>query len=236
MAKNESELEDSTLSERFERQQLAQLVQSAGDKIIRGEDPSRDEVRALKKFEREQLKSIGQKYLTSVPKTQFLQLFQGSTRAYIDWRDSYGFPWPENQKDGVDVREVMRFYRSRFAQGGVSLPPGADEDDILLQFASQDLKDELVRHRIREKDVTNRIKSLDLQKALEDWAPIEPIREWHNTLAELILRTREKIVKDLDGERKERAEQAFDDLGDDMARLVEDQFGGDSDTDSNGDA
>ena len=213
------------LSDRIERQQMAQRVKAARDKIARGETPSGPELRALNKFELEQLKTFGQKYLAAMPKSHFLDLFLGSSKVYINWRDSFGFPWPPKGDEGVDLKEVLKFYRTRFVNGNGSLPSGADEDDVLFQFASQDLKDELIRHRIREKEVTNQIRTIELQKALEGWAPIEPIKEWHNSLAELVLRTREKVVKGLDGEQKEYAEQAFDDLGDDMQRLTEEQFG-----------
>ena len=225
----ESNVEESSLAERLERQHMAKLVRSGREKISRQEIPSRDERRAIGKMEAEQLKTLGRKYLAAIPKGHFLELFLGTSKVYNEWRESYGFPWPEERRATLDLREVLRFYRSRFAQGGSMVPAGADEDDILFQFASQELKDELIRHRIREKDVTNQLKAIELQKALEGWAPIEPIRAWHNTLAELILRTREKIVKALDGEHKERAELAFDDLGDDMKRLVEEQFGSNSD-------
>jgi len=211
--------DDGTLAEQIERKQLAQRVLTARDLLAKGEHVPRDELRALKKYEKEQLRTLGQRYLKAIPKAQFVELFGGYNKVYIDWRDAHGFPWPANHRVGVNLRDVLQFYRKWFARNGSS-SVNADEDD-----SSRGLQNELERQRIREKDVTYQLKAIELQKALDDWAPIEPIREWHNTLAELILRVREKIVNTLDGEKKELAEQVFDDLGDDMTRLVEERFG-----------
>lgn len=209
------------LSERLENQRQTELVRSARYKISQNQQPTQTELRALRKFEHRQLYEFGQKYITAMPKGHYLDLFLGSSKVYIEWRQAYGFPWPESSKT-VDVREVMRFYRARFAENG-GLQIGGE--DALLAGAPQQLKGELIRQRIREKEVSNQLKEIELRRMLENWLPIEPIKQWHNMLAELILKTRERIVRSLDGDQKETAEQAFDDLGDDMQKLTDEQFG-----------
>ena len=138
------------------------------------------------------------------------------------WHEGQGFPWP-HQTGTVDVGAVLRWYRERFVQGSTTV--GGDVDDVLLAMASQELKDQFVRERIREKEITNQLKTIELQKAVDGLVPLEPIRTWHNALAGHISKTREKLARDADPKFRERVDEAFEDLAIDMQRLMDEQFG-----------
>lgn len=208
-----------SIADRIERQQQAQLVKSAQSKISAGDTPTKAELSAFRKFEKATRAKHGQAYLRAMPKGDFLDTFGGSSKVYIEWHNNYGFPWRKKAGE-VSLVDVLQWYRKQFIDG-----PVVDGEDFLLQTASQALKDSFVRERIREKEITNRLKEIELQRTVAGLVPLEPIRQWHNSLAALLARTRERLAREADAEHREAIEQAFDDLSTDMERMIEERFG-----------
>lgn len=223
-----------TVSQRLEQQELLRLSRAAQAKIQAKQPLTRAERTALARFEQQQTRTHGVRYVRAMPKGDFLDLFGGSSKVYIEWRTRYGFPWPESAGT-VDVLEVGRWYRRQFVDGGQKVPTTASEDDILLSGASQELKDEFIRERIKEKRITNQQKAIELEIERRSYVPLAPIIEAHNELAERIRKTRESLARQFDGQARERVELAFDDMIADYVQDLETHFG-DGSPDENEDA
>lgn len=203
------------------------LLQSARKKTAAGQTLTAREKKTVKDFELEKRREYGVQYLRAMPKGDFIKLFGGSFKVNIEWNAEYGFPWPDKGKHDVDCVVMLEWYRDNFINGSRG---GSDNpEDILLQGASQSLKDEYVRERIREKRITNQHRTIELEAVKASYLPMTLIMETHNSLAERIRKTRERLTRHFDGEAKEKIELAFEGLVEDFIRDVEDKFGdGDS--------
>lgn len=215
-----------TLSEKAEQQEQRRLLASARRKLELGEILTGPEKRALKQFEEKQLLEYGLRYIRNVPKSDFIDLFDGSHKVYLDWQRKYGFPWPQNRSKGVNLQEVIQWFRARFIErgAGTGLTVAASEDDLLMSYVSQELKDQLAREKIREKQITNQQRALELERLLERYVPIEPVIQYHNTVAERLRKTREALARHFDGRDREVIEQAYDDMIDDIERSIDVMF------------
>lgn len=211
------------LGDRIERPQQARLVTAARQKLEVGETLNHREVAAPKKFEREQLDRYGPQYLATMPKGAYAQLSGRQPKQLIEAADRYGLPYRPNEKT-VDVGRVLRWFHDFLAANAGLLTGSGDDEDQILHLASKELKDEYVRKRIDEKAVDIERKKHELAQLHENYLPIEPIRQTHNDLAELIRSMRMKLAKRFTGDDKEFVEQAFDDLISDYERTAEYRF------------
>ena len=216
-----------SLEERLKRERRQRILQSIQQKRATGKPLTKAEQKELLDIDLERRREHGVQYLRAMPKGDYLRLFGGSSKVHIEWRDEHGFPWPEKEIKTINLVEIVAWYRQQFIHGG-----NEDSEDVLLRGASQTLKNEFVREKIREKQITNKQKAIELEKLQASYVPIGPIIEAHNELAERIRKTRERLVRDFDGEERDRIERAFDDLLDDFIRDVETKFGNGSDSKS----
>lgn len=213
-----------TLTERLRQRKEAALLRSAREKLAKGdENLTKAEEKAVANYEAAQRKKWGYPYLRAMPKGDYINYFDGSWRVNLDWRDEYGFPWPPERNARIDIVEIVNWYREQFIKR-TTAPVFADTDDVLLGGASQELKDEYIRERIREKRITNQQKNLELEQQLENYVPIGPIIEAHNELAERIRKTRERLALRFDGEDREFVDRAFEDLISDYIRDVDEKL------------
>lgn len=89
-----------------------------------------------------------------MPKGLFLELVGGHSKVYIEWRKRYGFPWNERE-DEVDAVEMLRWFRSQFASGGMKDADGTKQrsESIKLRNLELDLEERELKHAERKQEV-----------------------------------------------------------------------------------
>ncbi len=75
---------------------------------------------------------------------------------------------------------------------------------------------------------SERAKIARIQRMREErrYVPLEPIREFHNKAAARMCSTHERLQRDLDGNARDTAARAYDDMIDDLERLADECFRG----------
>ena len=211
--------EGSSLAERLEQRQLVEEYRAAMAKHRRGESLKTRERQAIAKYERQQTAIFGLRYLSAMPKADFLRHFKGNAKTYLAWARDRGCPWPDVARDPVDVRDMFNWLRDQYINDGkaTELQPG---EDPMLSGCSQAVKDEFVRAQIADKRLVIERRKMELEREMGLFVPLEPIVDLHNELAERLKRTRERLVRQFDGDERERIERAFDDLIDDYLRQI----------------
>jgi len=208
------------------------VAMRARDKALAGEELTAKEKKALKEVELENLRKHGTAYLQAMPKMDYCGIIGKHQKQMADDR-RYGFPWPFEKDARINVCEVLIWFHTWMSKNGRKIISGGIEpngDEPWLQDASKEIKDKYIQKRIEGVELDNEKKRAELSKTYEQFVPIEPIRQWHNQSAELIRRLRERLSRDFDGDNRERIEQGFDDLIDDLVRLTDEQFGNDGDS------
>lgn len=118
-----------TTAEKLELKNLLLLVQSAREKQKSNSKKrlTKPEIAAVVELERRQARGIDMPYMRAMPKKDFLALFGGSSKVYLDWQRRHGFPWGGGAS--VDAVEILIWLRAQFAgerQGKV----GRDFEDV----------------------------------------------------------------------------------------------------------
>ncbi|MEO0532223.1 MAG: hypothetical protein AAF266_16880, partial [Planctomycetota bacterium] len=174
----------------------------------------RAERTALRRTEDELKLRHGMQLLAAAPKTLVCELMDTTSKVVTDNRKRRGFPWPVGQREPVDLRELLRFFWRYYLEGPA---PAADGEDLLLQGASQELKDELIRERIREKRIANEARAIELHRLRESHLPVEQVRTALAPLADLLARARSDLALRLEtidsvDEARQVIDQAWEDL------------------------
>lgn len=211
-----------SLSERLELQQQQQLAKSYREKLASGQRTTRAEQRAFAKIEQLHLQEFGLRFLDRMPKKHYQRITARQSKQLLECSDRYGFPYDVSAPT-VNVSRILRWFHDFLAANGSSLVT-SDGEDAILQLASKELKDEYVKRRIAEKDLDIERKRIEVETLSSKYVPIEPLREYHNSLSRLLRRLQMKLAKHFDGEDREIIENGFDDLIHDCERLAESHF------------
>lgn len=103
-----------TAAARLEKHNDALLIKSAAEKLKAGKRLTKAEIAAASKAEKQQAQARELPYLQNMPKGDYLALFGGSSKVYIDWQKVHGFPWTPDSNT-VDAVEIHKWYRTAFA-------------------------------------------------------------------------------------------------------------------------
>ncbi|TWT35333.1 hypothetical protein KOR34_02230 [Posidoniimonas corsicana] len=206
-----------TLSEQIEQQEQAELLRSAKAKGFRG--LSGAEKAAVRKNEESTLVRL----LGSVGKTLSAWLLDTQSKQIRDAMRNRGFPWPEGNKERVNLIELLRWLWRYFIEHPLpdAKPGGLTEDDVLLVGASQELKDEFLRQRIVERRLVIQQKEHELLLARESHLPTVEVQQVLAEAAQLIAKKREYLERTLPPEAARVVAQGFDDIADAIERQAE---------------
>lgn len=209
--------------DQIERAEQQRLRDSAAKKLKAGKRLVRDERAALRKAEDDMRMRHGMALLAAAPKTLVLGLLDTSSKVVTDNRKRRGFPWPSGQRDPVDIRGLLAYLWRYYLEGPA---PAAHGEDLLLQGASQELKDEFIRERIREKRITNESRAIDLDRLRESHLPIEKVRTALMPLADMLARARSDLALRLETitsleEAKQVIDQQWEDLYQDFEAEID---------------
>lgn len=206
-----------TVTEQIEQREQARLLQSAQSKGLR--NLSANEKAAVARHE----EGIFLRVFQSCRKTLLTELLATSAKVVVDNRNRRGFPWPLGKRDRVDVRDVLQFLWRFFLEHPLpeARPCELTEEDVLLAGASQDLKDEFLRERIRERRIVNQQKAIELQLLEDSYIPTKEVRTLLGEAAGLIAKKREHLERVLDGETLALVSRAFEDMAEDINRKGE---------------
>lgn len=215
-----------TVTEQIEQREQAKLLQAAQAKGLR--DLTANEKAAVARHE----EGIFLRVFASCRKTLATELFGTSSKVITDNRNRRGVPWPLGKRDRVDLRELVQFLWRYFLEHPLpeARPGGLTEEDVLLAGASQDLKDEFLRERIRERRIVNQQKSIELQLLEESHIPTKEVRIILAEAAGLIAKKRESLERILEGEAREVVSRAFEDMAEDINKKGEAIDDGSGDT------
>ncbi|MEN1680772.1 MAG: hypothetical protein AAGJ46_14380 [Planctomycetota bacterium] len=148
-----------------------------------------------------------------------------------------------NSHEKQDGRRVLVYapdWLRDWAQHTAGLPPGRTgqltEDDVLLAGASQDLKDEFLRERIRERRLINRERSMELAHLEESHIPTERVSQFAMGLAEVARKRCEdeqgRFENKFGRDAAKMVAQMFEDFADAALKRFENEFGDTDECDS----
>lgn len=219
-----------TLSEQIERREQATLLREAQQRMQSGETLTPKHKAAVERHQQDTFLSV----FLGCQKTFFAELLGAAPKVLVDNRDRRGFPWPVGKRDRVNGRDILRFLWRHFLENKPQGYTGKRTvDDILLEGASQELKDQYVREQIQEKQLQRRIKAHELELLEQAHIPTKEVRTLLGEVANLIAKKRESLERSLDGESLKIASRAFEDMADDIARKADGiDDGGDSEIES----
>lgn len=216
-----------SLADRIDREQRETLAAQALRKRATGQTLTHRELSAITKVERERTEHFGAAYLAAMPKGDYAILSGRQPKQLIELATKYGFPYPTGRNaKTVDVRAILRWFHDFHARNAGQLAAGSGDssDESILQLCSKELKDEFIRQKIEQSRIDNARKKIELESLSENYLPVEPLRQFHNRLAELLRRIRTKFAKHFDADDREFAEQAFESLITDWQRLAHAHF------------
>jgi len=146
-----AEASEKSIEERVELHNHALRVKSAKSKLAANKPLTKAEKFALARAKADQARREAEPWLRKMPKGTFIELYGGSSRAFINWREKRGFPWHDNG-DEVDAVAACAWFREQLAAGGLS--GGADPvGDVAAQ---------------RRLEVDTRLAELKLAKAEQE--------------------------------------------------------------------
>lgn len=222
MAKQE--IEAKTLSEQIEQREQRDLLASAQSKGLRNLTGA--EKSAVHKHETGTFDRVH----ASCTKTQVSEILEAAPKVILDNSRRRAFPWPTGKRDRVNLRDLTRWLWRYFLEHPLpeARAGGLTEDDVLLAGASQDLKDEFLRERIRERRLVNRQKTIDIVLAEESHLPTERVHGVFMGMAEVVRKKSSNLQRKFDGEVGQEIALAFEDLADAFEKRAINEFGNDS--------
>lgn len=149
------------------------LIKSAQEKLRNGKRLTKQEIAAVDDAQNEQAKARDLPYMRRMPKKDFIELFGGSSKVYIEWHKRWGFPW-DPRRAHVDAIEALAWYRQFVADGPDTPRTPADDDAQRLKRAQAD-KAELELDLLRG-DVI-RVEELlpDIDYVAEPWKTVASV-------------------------------------------------------------
>lgn len=207
------------ITQQIEQAERAKLAKSAQKKLAAGESLTAHEKAEINRRQQETFLSV----FLSCGRSLFADLLEASSKVLCDNRDRRGFPWPEGKRDPVDGRKILRFLWRYYLENKPSESSNRKRstDEILLEGASPELKDEYVREQIREKQINRELKELDLAKAREAHLPTEAFRARLMEAGQLIAKKREYLERVLPDPQRTVVSQAFDDMADALEKRAQ---------------
>jgi len=218
-------LDAEPIAARIDAQQQAALIKSGHDKIKAGKTATTRELAAIKRLDEQTAQKYGRQYIAAMPKQDYCNLVGVQAGALLKLQATIGFPYGEKNRP-LDLRAVLKWTHAIIKQHGELL---AGEGDPVLGVANGRLRESYVAERTEQVRLDNERRRLENATAAERFVPIEPLRQFHNKMADRIRRTREKFAKRFDADDREFCERQFDDMIDAIEKLADEQFTDDSD-------
>lgn len=165
-------------------QQIEQdLVRSALEKHKRGEKPTRAELTALRKFERQREAAALDTAIRACPKKLYVQLTGRQHKVLLDQADRHQLPL---QGDTVDLAAVLRRFHDILADNRHRLAAGPASDDPLLDGEETPA---LERYRKLKGDLL----ALELAERNATLIPREDVSNIFAQLADTLRQTAERL-------------------------------------------
>lgn len=197
------------------------------EKLDKGEKPNRDEARALKKWEQQQFEEHGQRYLAGMPKGHVTEILGSPASTLIKQHEASGLPYPKEKTALVDGRELLRFLWKRFIGGETA----ESEEAARL---SRELALELAREKLREKQIANRKREMEMRLLEEAHIPTAMVETFAMGMAEVTRKKGENAQRTFEKEYGLEAAEAVHALLEDIASAWErralNEFGDGSDS------
>lgn len=161
---------------RVEQQELLRLARSGKSKLEKGEKPTREESRAIKKVHQEAVEKYGNERVANFPKGELARAIGKQSKVIIDQAKIAGLPWSDNPKTvnlvayigafhdflTKHAKELPRFLRR--AERKIRLVESGDADKDELDYDHFDAR------RMRSVAL---LKELELERELSSWVPVE---------------------------------------------------------------
>jgi len=195
-----------------------QLAANAREKQARGESPSHREAQALERNKRLQRDQLRLALIRSVPKKVYCQLTGRQPRTVNDQADKYGVPL---RGDSVDLGAVVEWLHDFLAKHGRAIR-SQSPDDLLLEGASQELKDEYIRQQIVEKRAKARLAELDLAQRAGELVTAASIHELLTRFASILRRKGEALQRRFGPDAQRIMDEGLDDCDRELDRYFPD--------------
>lgn len=216
-----------TLSEQIDQQEQARLLREVQQRRQSGKPLTPKHKAAVRRHEESTLVRL----LGGVGKTLAAWLLDSSSKVINDAMRKRGFPWPEGNRDRVNVVELLRWLWRYYIEHPLpdARAGGLTEEDVLLVGASPDLKDEFLRERIRERRLVNRQKSMELVLLEESHIPTERVAQFAMGLAEVARKRSEDEQRRFESrfgpDAAKMVAQMYEDFADAALKRFENEFG-----------
>lgn len=116
------------------------LILTAKEKLSAGKKLTKQEIAAVEAAEKEKQRGHDLPYMRRMPKGEYIERFGGNNQSYINWRQRYGFPWPD-RSDTVDAIACLCWYRDYFAESaGKALAPADNGAPVGAEARYRDAK------------------------------------------------------------------------------------------------
>ena len=180
--KRPKESVDGTIAslERIEQQELLRLARSGKSKLEKGEKPTREESRAIKKVHQEALEKYGNERIANFPKGELAKAIGKQSKVIIDQAKIADLPWGDNPRTinlvayigafhdflTKHAKELPKFLRR--AERVTRLAETGDGDEGDLNYDQWDAR------RVRAIAL---IKEQELAREMSGWVPIEVMEQ-----------------------------------------------------------
>lgn len=194
-----------------------QRATTAAEKLGRGETPTKTELAAYERQKRIREERALRLLIKSVPKKLYCQITGRQPKVVNEQADRYGVPL---RGDTIDVGNVLEWLHDFLAKHGRTIL-AQSPDDLLLEGASQQLKDAYVREQIKEKAAKAKLAELDLAQRSGELVLAAEIHDHLTRFASILRRTGEALQRRFGPD----AQRILDKGLDDCDREIEARFG-----------
>ncbi len=182
--------------EQIERDHANAMVESVQAKVVRGEKPSRAELRAWRTWEREQLEDYGQRYVRAVPRAHYLEWTQKASRVVYAQGEDFGFPF---RGKTLAIPDIIRRLHEMLK----------DRRDALLQQEGKDAVESESMERIRSAKADMIEDQRDLQRG--QLIRRSDVREINTKWSSLLRAAGERLGRRFGRDAQEILDEALDD-------------------------
>lgn len=156
-----------TVAARVQAREREKLADIARDKLARGEQPTQNELRAWNRVEKDYTEHYGQRFVSSITKTQYIAWSGKESPTVYAHADKYGVPL---RGKSVSIPDVIRWMHSYLA-GSTRTYTGLDEE---LEPGVNDGSPQLERLRAAKADLAE----YERDKKLGELAPISEFKSF----------------------------------------------------------
>lgn len=181
-------------------------------------------IRGVPLEQRNPLLLFGPVYLAACPKKEYLAACGRPNRTVIDQGQRYELPYKTDVK-AIDLRAVIRWVHDFLARNGKSLNSQKSVEEEAFDVADNALKKEMAEECIRQKQLANTEKEINIKKKLGELFPFMLFEEWRAEASRLFSSSINAAFGGQGMITKAEALERMNDLLEDFNRLAEEKFG-----------